>query len=362
MHGEERDAYLTALRTEIMAGNGPDVFMCLSGWGTHTVGDDFTTLCHEDAVFKFPQQAMERNIFLPLDEFIEDARFMEWDKLTPVIMEAGRNEHGQLLLPMTYTVFMGLFKRGDVDFTLEGNTGLEWKDMLDMGPACAAVAAKSIYGGYQSAALAPLADFERDELALTEEELLEYVALALEAEERLKGEKLPEAQIQSLKPDSFFDSQYGRSNELTMIPRFSRGGGYRALINSFAGINVNTKRPEDAFFLVDYMMSREGQQSSLYVHMTHDRAVPTMEGLLSGRGSGVFAPTVPGSEEYVNMSENCYKEFEKVRDGISGADFYTSLDEEMFNLAVDLADGTGKPVEELVHGAYMHMNMMLAES
>ena len=31
--GDERDAYMTALRTEIMAGKGPDVFVALSGYG-----------------------------------------------------------------------------------------------------------------------------------------------------------------------------------------------------------------------------------------------------------------------------------------------------------------------------------------
>ena len=89
---------------------------------------------------------------------------------------------------------------------------------------------------------------------------------------------------------------------------------------------------------------------------------PTMEGLLSGRGSGVFAPTIPGNEKYVNMSKNLYKEFEKLRDGISGADFYTSLDKELFSLTTDFSDGTDKTVEELVHGVYTRMNMMLAES
>ena len=361
-HGEARDAYLTAVRTEIMAGKGPDVFMCLSGWGAHNVDDDLTSLCLEDALFKFPRQAMERNMFLPLDEYIENAQFMEWDKLTPVIMEAGKNEHGQLLLPMTYTVPLGIFKSGDVDFTLEGNTGLTWKEMLDMGPECTAVAVKSIWGSQQSAALAPLADYEQDELVITEEELLDYVNSCLEGQKRLENEKLPESQIKVLKPDSFFDNEYGSSNELTIIPRFSRGGGYHAIITSFTGINVNTKRPEDAFFLVDYIMGREGQQSSLFVHMSHDKAVPTMEGLLSGRGSGVFAPTIPGNEKYVNMSKNLYKEFEKLRDGISGADFYTSLDKELFSLTTDFSDGTDKTVEELVHGVYTRMNMMLAES
>ena len=87
--GDERDAYMTALRTEIMAGKGPDVFVTLSGYGSHWDDASLSKLCREDSLFQFPKQAMERNMFLPLDDYIEKARFMEWDKLTTIIMETG---------------------------------------------------------------------------------------------------------------------------------------------------------------------------------------------------------------------------------------------------------------------------------
>ena len=119
--GDERDAYMTALRTEIMAGKGPDVFVTLSGYGNHWDDASLSKLCREDSLFQFPKQAMERNMFLPLDDYIEKARFMEWDKLTTIIMETGKNEHGQLLLPMTYTVPVATFKSEDIDFRLDGN-------------------------------------------------------------------------------------------------------------------------------------------------------------------------------------------------------------------------------------------------
>ncbi len=62
------------------------------------------------------------------------------------------------------------------------------------------------------------------------------------------------------------------------------------------------------------------------------------------------------------MPENLYKEFVKVRDNISGAEFYTPLDAELFSLYSELFDSAEKPLEELVHEFYMRMNMILAES
>lgn len=353
-HGERRDAYLTSLRTELMSGGGPDLMVCVSGQGWYW-DDTNATGQFEDALFRFPQQAMERNMFLPLDSYIENAQFMEWDKLTPAIMEAGKNEHGQLLLPMTYTVPVTYYKKADLspDF----DPGLSWKDMLS-GPPELACAAASSHLSLQSTALAPIADYEHDTLAITEEELLEYVTQRLEARERLKSLDLPDRSSQSLKPNISFDTNYGRDNELALVPVYSRSGGYTALIKSFLGINVNSKRPDDAFFVADYLMSMDAQRSKLYVPLTWDSALPTMEGLMDGRGASLST----GADEYVYMSDNLYPAFAALRDGLSSAAFYTPLDLELYNLELELEEGTDKPIKDLVHAMYMRMKMMLAES
>lgn len=357
-HGQERELYLTALRTEMMAGKGPDVFVTLSGFGSHPF-EDSTDFCFEESLFKFPQQAMERNMFLPLDEYIENAQFMEWDKLTPVVMEAGKNEHGQLLLPMTYTINLSVFKSEDIEYRQE-DPGLTRKDML-AGPLELVSTAVNISESMQSLALAPLADYKNDKLAVSEEELLEYITSRDDARKSLEGLDIPDSSYTYLNPDMWFDEEYGHSSELALIPSFSRTGGYNAMITSFAAINANTKRPDDAFFVVDYILSQDAQQSPLYAHMLAGNAVPTMEGLMSGRGNGVYdVNSINGS--HVTMSKNLYREFEKLRDGISGADFYTVLDKELYDLTSELYQEPDKPVDKAVHDAYMRMNMMLAES
>ena len=160
-------------------------------------------------------------------------------------------------------------------------------------------------------------------------------------------------------PLNCFDDEYGSENRLTMAPLFSRSGGYSAVVTSFIGINVNTNRPDDAFFIVDYLMSKEAQQSKLYAYMTWDNALPTMEGLMAGRGWGVS----DSRDGAVYMSENLYEKFVELREGISGTEFQTSLEKELYDLYSEAAYGeSGKPVETLVHETYMRMNMMLAES
>lgn len=356
-HGQDREIYLTSLRTEMMAGKGPDVFVTLSGFGAHYFEDDPNGFCFEESLFKFPQQAMERNMFLPLDEYIEKAQFMEWDKLTPVIMEAGKNEHGQLLLPMTYTMPLGYYRSEDVEFSLD-DPSLTWDDMIS-GPPELLMEAANIVEDEQSLALAPIADYKKDTLAVTEEELLHYVTTRMDAQERLGGIDLPESSNGVLHPENWFARDYGEDNDLTLVPVFSRDGGYHAMITSFAAINANTKRPGDAFFVVDYLMSQEAQQSCLYTHMICGNSVPTMEGLMADKGSGIYPMS---GKDPVYMTENFYQKFLTLRDGLSGADFYTTLDKELYDLTLEIYNYPDKPVDKLVHDAYMHMKMMLAES
>ena len=71
--GSERENSMQRVRTEILAGKGPDIFLC-----------DAAQLLYDDGVlFPFPRQVMENRIFLPMDDYIGKAQYMEWDKLLP---------------------------------------------------------------------------------------------------------------------------------------------------------------------------------------------------------------------------------------------------------------------------------------
>lgn len=98
----QRDQRMQRVRTEVMAGKGPDIFICD---GYNTIITDFREVGGEmgnGSLFGFPTQAMKNRLFLPLDSYMENAQFMEFDQMNPMVMAAGRNEEGQQLLPMTF--------------------------------------------------------------------------------------------------------------------------------------------------------------------------------------------------------------------------------------------------------------------
>ena len=68
--GTERETALTHIRTEVMSGGGPDLFI--------TVCNTKYPLQEDENVFVMPEKAMELTMFLPLDEYMEnDTHFAE---------------------------------------------------------------------------------------------------------------------------------------------------------------------------------------------------------------------------------------------------------------------------------------------
>ncbi len=356
IQGNDRDIYFTSLRTEIMAGGGPDVFVCGSGIGYH-MNEKTGEYIESEPLLRYPQQAMKRNMFLALDDYIEKAQFMEWEKLTPVIMDAGKTEKGQFLLPMTYTVPTTAFRKSDVEHT--PSKDMTWEDMLSGGTqVCLAAVRERAYVGN---GLAPVADYEHDKLAVSEDEMVRYFNEKLDNQEKYEEESgVPCTRFDLRILDKFnlsiYDERFDDEEPFVLVPLYSRNGGYMATVKSFAGINANTKHPEDAFFVVDYLLGEECQRSKLYAYMTVDQAVPILEGLMT-HGTGVSS----GNDNII-VPDNFYEQFCAIRDSISFADFATPLDYEMQQLYVDLLEDPDKPREKAIHDAYMRMNMMLAES
>ena len=342
-----------------MAGGGPDVFVCGSGIGYHE-NEKTGEYIASEPLFRYPQQAMRRNMFLALDGYIGKGQCMEWERLTPVIMDAGKTEKGQFLLPMTYTVPVTLFRKVDVEHT--PSKDMKWQDMFSQGPQMTLAAVKEI-SPLMGNALAPLADYEHDKLAVSEEEMAQFINEKVDNLQKYEDESgVPRVRFSLKVVDPFklknYDERFNKEDDdsFVMVPLYSRSGGYTATITSFAGVNANTKHPDDAYFIVDYLLGEECQSSRLYTFMTSDQAVPSMEGLMTKE-----TPVSIGDKKW-NMSDHYYEQFCAVRDNIRFANFATPLDNEFQQLYIDLLEPSQKSRETIIHDAYMRMSMGLAES
>lgn len=73
----------------------------MSGFG----GGD--RLLPENTLFQNPEASMKKGLFLPLDEYVEKAQFMDLEKLHTKVMDAGIYEGRRYILPMFYRISFG---------------------------------------------------------------------------------------------------------------------------------------------------------------------------------------------------------------------------------------------------------------
>jgi len=323
-------------------------------------------------LFEFPQKVMEAGMFLPLDEYMENnTRFTEWHKQTEGVMAAGRNKEGQQIIPLSYTLPLLVYEKESVEYT--PTRALSWSDMLhdpELSPYALDLANCydwdwSVAGGngftryYMEYILGALADFENEQLLFTEEELLARVneILALDTDDR---NDIPENDSYSgveKNIGGLFMQTYNRP--MTLIPMYSDDGGVTAMIDAYAAVNRNTKRPEEAFTVIDILMSQKMQQSTdLYmVYLTGSSNLPMHE--------EIFQKDTPlnGNPDAYILDET-FKELCEVRGQITGANFsgrYRNVLNEELLIRCRKAEAEGTSVEALVHEVYADLERRVKE-
>lgn len=357
----ERDAKLTRIRTEIMAGKGPDVFLCdcMYPYFLTEAGDE------PQALFPFPEKAMKNRVFLPLDEYIQNSDTLEWDMQLPVIMDAGKNDEGQLLLPFSYTFSVAAFDREK--YRLSEELPMTWEEMASSGDPLVHFA---ITQGILSGALGRTADYDRDEPTFTEDELLNCAELFWESSEAMRNGRMTELTEYNadggyyelkdgVKYINFSSYELGTlkggtdigdsGREYLMVPVYNTSGGVTASVTAFAGVNRNTKVPDESFRVIEAVFSRSTQQASpIYNSLM---GIPPHEDV--GKSGSKFSDW--------NMNDWNYEQFRTIREQIDTVQFYTPLDVQLRNIVPEHFN-TEQPMDKIVHRAYMTMRMLLAES
>ncbi len=335
---QDRDNIMTRVRTEIMAGKGPDLFLCSHRLYGYDAGSD------DMPFFKFPIQAMSNRIFLPLDDYIEKAEGIDWDSMQPVVMEAGRNQEGQQIVPLSYTFETAIF---DGSYTPEAKFPMTWQQMTeDPDPNIRAAS-----NGHMYNIIGTLADYSKDAPAFTEEELLGWVTKHYDTWQTVPEENRDVHHIlmdQGYLSDYAEDISLGGKEEYTMIPLCNISGGVTASITTFAAINRNARYPDQAFKIIEYLLDPEGQQTStLFQFCTQGLPVYT------GTGN---SDTSSGSRW--QMNEANYKAVTEIQEMINVANFPGPVDASVWGVMWYDEEERKKSA----HEQYVLIEMLLAES
>lgn len=373
--GAERDTAIDRIRTEIMSGEGPDVFI---------VQGDY--LLYDTALFQMPEKAMELGFFLPLDEYIKSAEYAEWDKFTEIVMEAGRNEEGQQLVPLTYMLPAAMYRKSDVQHT--PSQQMTWEEMQntkELQDAVVRLGAGYTSCGYEDDPiefiLGDLADYKKEILLFTEEELLEHVTEVLQysaeyienkyAEKRYCSKTHLGAGFNNTGGEGEFSTNGGILNglterdPLTLVPLYSNDGGSTAVITAFAAVNRNTKYPVEAFKVIDLLMSTSRQANAdlfhkFIYHKLDYKGTPLHEDLMS---SQYIMKGSQAQNLWFSLTDENFKAVCAVRDTISNVHFAGTLDIELESMMRDCfkAFKNGEDYTRIVQDAYRAMKQMVSE-
>ena len=97
---EDRETELTHLRTEIMAGEGPDAFVLSSSHPRLFL--DQQTMDPLEPLFPNVEKSMYSHLFLDLEDMVQNSEIIDLESCNQVVMDVGVTGDGRFLLPVAY--------------------------------------------------------------------------------------------------------------------------------------------------------------------------------------------------------------------------------------------------------------------
>ena len=342
---------ITELRTEIMSGAGPDVFL-------------FSTN-RSQRLFEDPKKAMYSDTFLPLDDYMSDAKYMKPEEWNQTILESGRTEEGQVVLPVQYTFHAFAFQSaclknpGEIPSSLEEILACE--DPL-IGEYSTFYPDSLMFHSFGE-----LADYQEEKLCYSEEDLQKRVEemIAYELKWSSTATEGMEGIVAYDEVDGTFFSNVDRfsGEEETVFAFPNDQGGVTACVKTYAAINRNTELPEQAFAALDFLLSNEVIRGEGF-SCEGDKWAGRTNYFYSGiDGLSMSQTLVQG----VCRSQTAKDALQKMNSQITAVRYPSILDSEIEQLYQEAISNaySSHPDEaerkELVSRAYERMEMQLSE-
>ncbi len=344
---DEAEIKLTEIRTEIMSGGGPDIFI-LDTVNPHVVEEQVV-------LFDNVEKAMHSDIFLPLDEYFSGAQYMHTDAYNPVIFDSGKTEEGQCVLPIYYNYFLTAVTQADDEDPVEIPSS--WDEVfknsdkyihnLNSFFMCRFY---DLFGKYT--------DYNSGTLLYTEDDMLARVQEAIEYDNAYLEITFDENVYSGLPYNVLKDLEANKDAEHSLYVTPSVRGGITAYVTRYAAINRNTKHPEEAFSILDMLFSDQVMCDEGFID--DEKHYGNLLGLSY---AGFSVPVHEGAfHKAYSLSDEDARALEDLNSQITAVSYYSNLDLdllEMYNQCRYVTDVSEQ--KEIVSRIYNKMQMKLAE-
>lgn len=334
-----RDFVLQQLRTEIMAGKGPDVFLL----PTQPVS------MHDEPLFLNVEEAMRSGLFLPLDEFIAEAELLNMENHFEVIMDAGKLGNEQLVLPLMYYYEVSPVQKYEL---LDPDLEIRYpRDIVDSGDYKRIAAANRSYLGSM---FGDMVDYDTMNITISEEEIADNLEIAAE----IYSCYVESYEITDEKQEGGYAGlserilKYISDNpQCVNLLMPNSDGGITATITAFAAVNRNTEHPDEAFKVMELFFSYDTfrdsglRAQSLFFH--------SVDGIATGKD-------YYGEEDLIDTDF-----LERAAEKITDVRFYSDIDTLLFKTYADLHiaiySGMEYNIDEMAAELHRQLKMMAAE-
>lgn len=350
---EDRETELTRLRTEIMAGEGPDAFVLSSSHPRLFL--DQQTMDPLEPLFPNVEKSMYSHLFLDLEDMVQNSEIIDLESCNQVVMDVGVTGDGRFLLPVAYdlpTVIVDRSALENPDYTFssldellqsneESLKGFFGARTLFLFPDCLGVPA----------------DYEGQNLLVTSESLTKAIQQADALTAFRDGQNSgSEAVLGGAGGTNTWMSLQNNELEYAVFPVPNQEGGVTAGVTRYAAVNRNTEHPQEAFAFIEQLFREE----------------LVTGGSLEANGHNYypldFSYDLPVKEQVLlkymepNTQEATMSSLRAAVGRVDSAKVYSDLDMDIYQLYYTYyLERPEETLEELVERTISSMGMTLAE-
>lgn len=355
---EKREAELTRLRAEIMAGGGPDAFILetyLPGSRGYSLEDG-----PSEKLFPNPEASMYSQLFLDVDDMVQNSEVIDLESCNQAVMDVGVTDQGRFLLPLAYTFGVSIVETSclqDPAFTFSSVEDLLASDETALQQALA-----GIYSDLPLATLGKLADYEAQSLLVTRETLLAAMETA-DTLAAIRDRSIAISGTAGYINGALLDSVRSTDTAYSFFSLPNQQGGITAGVTMYAAINGNTQHPQEAFDFIELLYSDEVITSSGWevngkyysnLYAAAYTGIPVKE--------EVFFDYLAGGETETGVNTATMSSLRALVQHIDSTVVYSTLDQTIYEAYFDWRfEPPGKSMEERVEEAISSMKMALAE-
>lgn len=340
--GAEREAELTRLQTEIMAGKGPDAFVLECGMDGHSEW--------RPKLFDDTNKALHGDVFLPLDKLFASSKMLDLSTYQPKVLDACKTDKGLMAVPLQYTynfIAVDPTEMRKPDAPLKS-----FSDMLSSGEPAVVYGLRFAVREGGLCNFPQMADYASENMLVSEDTFITRAKQGRVA----PGEPRPTKGVEIQRAIATAPLSSGQSR---LFPLYNTSGGITANITAFAAISASSAHPEKAFSLLELFLRDEVQGGE---------GIPGEEKIYGYGATDFLSGLLPKEKllkKMLDKNEDVEKQYKeeilKMNKEVDTVRFSTKADWELVQLMQNFDRKSEPALNEAYKQLYQEIQMSLSE-